>query len=64
LIFFLLADGPSWTWIILNLLPIEPELQYTALSSQSFRIRLQMINNTMDFLLNHQSTTDLTSDET
>jgi Lon protease-like protein len=57
-------DGPSWTWIILNLLPIEPELQYTALSSQSFRIRLQMINNTMDFLLNHQSTTDLTSDET
>jgi hypothetical protein len=58
-----LGDGPKWTWIILNLLPIESDLQYTALTSQSFRTRLQMINNTIDFLLNQQqlptaSTTD------
>lgn len=37
---------------MLNLLPIEQLLQYTALASRSFRIRLQMINDTMDFLLN------------
>lgn len=37
---------------MLNLLPIDPLLQYTALASRSFRIRLQMINDTMDFLLN------------
>jgi len=63
--FFLLADGPSWTWIILNLLPIEPDLQYAALMSQSFRTRLQMINNAIDFLLNQEQeeTTDSTIDE-
>jgi len=49
-----LADGPSWTWIILNLLPIESHLQYSALTSQSFRTRLQMINDTIDFLLTQQ----------
>ena len=37
---------------MLNLLPIDQLLQYTALASRSFRIRLQMINDTMDFLLN------------
>ena len=55
--FLIIADGPSWAWIMLNLLPIEPDLQYTALTSQSFRARLQIINDTMDFLLNHQQTT-------
>ncbi|CAF3835159.1 unnamed protein product, partial [Adineta steineri] len=49
-----LVDGPSWTWIMLNVLPIEPILQYTALASQSLRIRLQMINDTIDFQLNQQ----------
>jgi hypothetical protein len=39
---------------MLNLLPIEQLLQYTALASRSFRIRLQMINDTIDFLLNQQ----------
>ena len=39
---------------MLDLLPIEVDLQYAALSSQSFRTRLQMINNTIDFLLNQQ----------
>jgi len=48
------TDGPNWAWIMLNLLPIEPDLQYTALMSKSFRIRLQMINDTMEFLLNQQ----------
>ncbi|CAF3776410.1 unnamed protein product [Rotaria magnacalcarata] len=48
------TDGPAWAWIILNLLPIEPDLQYSALMSQSFRSRLQIINNTIDFLLDHQ----------
>jgi len=41
-------------------------LQYTALASQSFRIRLQMINDAIDFLLNHQqqqTTTTLSNDE-
>lgn len=37
---------------MLNLLPIEQLLQYTALASRSCRVRLQMINDTMDFLLN------------
>jgi hypothetical protein len=48
----------------MNLLPIEPDLQYTALSSQSFRIRLQMINDTMEFLLSQQPTTDSITDTT
>ncbi|CAF0977745.1 unnamed protein product [Rotaria sp. Silwood1] len=57
------TDGPSWTWIMLNLLPIEENLQYAALISESFRTRLQIINDTIDFLLNQQqqiitSTTD------
>jgi hypothetical protein len=39
---------------MLNLLPIESLLQYTALASQSLRIRLQMINDTIDFQLDQQ----------
>jgi len=54
-------DGPSWAWIMLNLLPIEQLLQYTALASHSFRIRLQMINDTIDFLLNQQQQTTASS---
>lgn len=37
---------------MLDLLPIDQLLKYTALASRSFRIRLQMINDTMEFLLN------------
>ena len=48
----LLADGPSWAWKILNVLPIEFQLQYTAFMSQSLRTRLQIITYTMDFLQN------------
>jgi TolA-binding protein len=48
------ADGPAWAWIMLNLLPIQPDLQYSVLVSQSFRSRLQIINDTVDFLLEHQ----------
>ncbi|CAF3379848.1 unnamed protein product [Rotaria socialis] len=48
------ADGPSWTWIMINLLPIDELLQSTALASQSFRIRIQMISDAIDFLLNQQ----------
>ena len=51
------VDGPRWTWIILNLLPIESDLQYEALSSRLLRTRLAIINNTMDFLSSHQQTT-------
>jgi len=47
-------DGPTWAWIMLNLLPIEQDLQYTLLTSRSFRVRLQIINDTIDFLLNHR----------
>jgi hypothetical protein len=39
---------------MLNLLPIQQLLQLTALASRSLRIRLQMINDTIDFLLNQQ----------
>jgi hypothetical protein len=35
---------------MLNLLPIHELLRYTALASQSFRIRLQMINDVIDYL--------------
>ncbi|CAF3735551.1 unnamed protein product [Rotaria socialis] len=48
------TDGPSWTWIMINLLPIDGLLQSTALASQSFRIRIQMISDAIDFLLNQQ----------
>ena len=56
--FSLLADGPSWAWIMLNLLPIDPLIQYTALASQSYRIRLQIINDVIDFLNNQQQLAD------
>lgn len=49
---------------MLNLLPIERNLQYMALKSQSFGTRLQMINETMDFLCNQQQTTASESGET
>jgi hypothetical protein len=48
---------------MLNLLPIEQLLQLTALASRSFRIRLQMINDTIDFLLNQQQGTAPSNDE-
>ena len=48
-LFIYLADGPNWAWIMLNLLPIEQILQYTALASRSYRIRLQMINDAIEF---------------
>ena len=41
---------------MLNLLPINTLLQYTALASQSFRIRLQIINDVINYL-NHQQET-------
>lgn len=47
-------DGPSWAWIMLNLLPIEHDLQYTILTSRSFRVRLQIINDTIDFLMSRR----------
>ncbi len=39
---------------MLNLLPIEQLLQYTALASRSYRIRLQMINDAIEFSHNQQ----------
>jgi hypothetical protein len=39
---------------MLNLLPIEQLLQYTALASRSYRVRLQMINDAVDFQQNQQ----------
>lgn len=63
-----IADGPAWAWVMLNLLPIDELLQYTALASRSFRIRLQMISDAMDFALNQQlqqqQTTVTTEDQT
>ena len=55
---FQIADGPAWAWIMLNVLPIEPDLQYSVLISQSFRSRLQVINGTIDFLLEYQQRHD------
>lgn len=52
--FFSSADGPSWAWIMLNLLPIEHDLQYTILTSRSIRTRLQIINDTINFLMSHR----------
>lgn len=49
-----LADGPNWSWIMLNILPIEIDLQYQALMSRSYRTRLQIINEAMDFFLQQQ----------
>lgn len=48
------TDGPNWAWLMLNLLPIEQLFQYTALASRSYRVRLQMINDAIDFLHNQQ----------
>lgn len=39
---------------MLNLLPIEHDLQYTILTSRSFRVRLQIINDTIDFLMSRR----------
>ena len=39
---------------MLNLLPIEQDLQYTLLTSRSIRVRLQIINDTINFLLSHR----------
>ena len=39
---------------MLNLLPIEQDIQYTLLTSRSFRVRLQIINDTIDFLLSRR----------
>ncbi|UJR21345.1 hypothetical protein I4U23_024438 [Adineta vaga] len=57
-----LADGPSWAWQMLNVLPIEAHLQYNAFISLSFRTRLQMMNDTINFLLNQQQHTAISLD--
>ncbi|CAF0746358.1 unnamed protein product, partial [Didymodactylos carnosus] len=48
------VDGPQWHWIMLNIVPIEPLLQYAALASESLRIRLQMLNDAVTFLQQQQ----------
>ena len=58
--FISLVDGPSWTWVILNILPIDSTLQHTALTSRSLRVRLQMINDTISFQLNQQQPLQIT----
>ncbi|CAF0962180.1 unnamed protein product [Adineta ricciae] len=54
------VDGPSWTWVILNILPIDSTLQHTALTSRSLRVRLQMINDTISFQLHQQQSLQIT----
>lgn len=61
--FISLVDGPSWTWVILNILPIDSTLQYTALTSRSLRVRLQMINDTISFQLQQQQPPPQTTTE-
>lgn len=48
---------------MLSLLPIERLLQYIALASRSFRVRLQMINDAIDFSQTHQQSTRTISNE-
>ena len=60
-----LADGPSWTWWLLAILPLGPQLQVGILGTTSLEKRLRAIEKTLDHMEQRQLTvTPATSEET
>ncbi|XP_034254301.1 LON peptidase N-terminal domain and RING finger protein 3 [Thrips palmi] len=44
------SDGPAWTWYLLAVLPLGPQLQVGILSTTSVEKRLRAIDKTLDHL--------------
>ena len=60
-----LPDGPSWTWWLLAILPLGPQLQVGILGTTSLEKRLRAIEKTLDHMEQRQLTvTPATSEET
>ncbi|XP_015596385.1 LON peptidase N-terminal domain and RING finger protein 3 [Cephus cinctus] len=51
-----LPDGPSWTWWILAILPLGPQLQVGILGTTSLEKRLRAIEKTLDHMEQRQLT--------
>ncbi|XP_048506866.1 LON peptidase N-terminal domain and RING finger protein 3 [Athalia rosae] len=52
----LLPDGPSWTWWLLAILPLGPQLQVGILGTTSLEKRLRAIEKTLDHMEQRQLT--------
>ncbi|XP_017886533.1 LON peptidase N-terminal domain and RING finger protein 3 [Ceratina calcarata] len=60
-----LPDGPSWTWWLLAILPLGPQLQVGILGTTSLEKRLRAIEKTLDHMKQRQLTVaPATSEET
>ncbi|XP_043467921.1 LON peptidase N-terminal domain and RING finger protein 3 [Leptopilina heterotoma] len=60
-----LPDGPSWSWWLLAILPLGPQLQVGILGTTSLEKRLRAIEKTLDHMEQRQFTvTPATSEET
>ncbi|XP_033231307.1 LON peptidase N-terminal domain and RING finger protein 3 [Belonocnema kinseyi] len=60
-----LPDGPSWTWWLLAILPLGPQLQVGILGTTRLEKRLRAIEKTLDHMEQRQLTvTPATSEET
>ncbi|XP_017760534.1 PREDICTED: LON peptidase N-terminal domain and RING finger protein 3 [Eufriesea mexicana] len=60
-----LPDGPSWTWWLLAILPLGPQLQVGILGTTSLEKRLRAIEKTLDHMEQRQLTVaPATSEET
>lgn len=51
-----LPDGPSWTWWLLAILPLGPQLQVGILGTTSLEKRLRAIEKTLDHMEQRQLT--------
>lgn len=51
-----LPDGPSWTWWILAILPLGPQLQVGILGTTSLEKRLRAIEKTLNHMEKRQLT--------
>lgn len=51
-----LPDGPSWTWWILAILPLGPQLQVGILGTTSIEKRLRAIEKTLNHMEKRQLT--------
>lgn len=60
-----LPDGPSWTWWLLAILPLGPQLQVGIVGTTSLEKRLRAIEKTLDHMEQRQLTVaPATSEET
>lgn len=49
--FFKIDNGPVWHWFLLNILPLENDLQYRFLTKTSLKDRLKQIKRIVQVLL-------------